>query len=196
MFTYAVQLSWQNPTDFGNTNLIGDNFWYSTVSQQDRPVDGVNSVRTTSFLTPFDGDIYENVVSSDSLESASSTYGSMADICSPEIPPSEHLAPPARHDREFHSPPPSNAVRPTVFTTNTDEHDPPIVTSDASLSPDASTELIVPKHPCLKCKERPQGFFSDHELQRHINLRHAAQRKMFKCEDRRSQYSEQDLEDP
>jgi hypothetical protein len=201
------------PTDFVNTDHIGCNFWYSTVSQKDRLVEDVNSatiyevpqlynanmtmtevintsdvaMRTTSFfLTPFDGDIYENVISSDSLESAPSSYSSITDICSPEIPPSKHFSPPAHHIREFRSPPPSNAIRPTAFTANTDKHDSPIVSSsNGRLSPDASTELTVPKHPCLEYKEYPQGFLSDHELQKHINLRHMTKRKKFKYADLR-----------
>lgn len=108
-------------------------------------------------------------LSSDVLESVLSSFSSATNIYSPGILLSEYLLPP-RQDREFHSQPPGNAVRPTAFTANTDEHNPPVISSsDGSLSPSDSTELIVQKNLCLECTERPQGFFSDHELQRHIN---------------------------
>ncbi len=116
------------------------------------------AMRTTPFLSPYDGDIRVNVLFSNIPKSVLSTFN-IAKSTYPEILLSKHLLPP-RQEREFYSPPPDNAVRPTAFNTNTDEHDLPIISSSAgSWPPVASAELIIHKNLCLKCNKRPQGFF-------------------------------------
>ena len=133
------------------------------------------TIGTKHCMTPFQSDGYENIIPPSDLESVHSTYSCARCMSSSEMPSSGHLSPPSRCDKEFHSPPPSIASKTTEFIEHTnDPYILSVVSPNSNLSLGAPTKPAAPKKLlCPNCVERPQGFFSEHELQKHMDFRHA-----------------------
>lgn len=135
-----------------------------------------------------------------------SNYSSATSNSELAMPSSHSLAPPPprRHSTKSYRPSSRNlAPKATEVIEPTDDHNMVRIKSSDGKSRIAGVlrkQAALPRQIgpqklfCTECTDHSSGFRGEHELQRHIGLRHANEKKMFKCEDRRPSKSR--LESP